>query len=106
MAVNRYIGNSGRVERITEKEDTRRQEPFYRPRQIQPAASARPAKPPKEEKSNSGISDALHGKMSQLLIKLTELETEDIILYLVLYLLYRESGDEEYLIILGIMLFL
>ena len=38
--------------------------------------------------------------------KITELETEDLILLLILYLMYRESHDEQYLIILGIMLFL
>ena len=106
MAVNRYIGNSGRVERIPEREDAPRQEPFYRPRQVQPGMNARPPKPPREEKASPGIGSALQGKLGEMLIKFTELETEDIILYLVLYLLYRESGDEQYLIILGIMLFL
>ena len=34
------------------------------------------------------------------------LETEDLILLLILYLLYRESGDVDWLIALGAMLFL
>ena len=34
------------------------------------------------------------------------LESEDLLLILVLYLLYRESGDKELLFILGGMLFL
>ena len=35
-----------------------------------------------------------------------ELETEDIILLLILYLMYRESGDSELLIIMGAMFLL
>lgn len=35
-----------------------------------------------------------------------EMEIEDLLLVAVLYLLYRESGDTEFLIILGVMLFL
>ena len=37
---------------------------------------------------------------------LGELETEDLLLLLILYLMYRESGDKELLMILGAMLFL
>ena len=33
-------------------------------------------------------------------------ETEDLLLLLILYLLYRESGDEELLILLGAMFLL
>jgi hypothetical protein len=33
--------------------------------------------------------------------RIGELETEDIILLLILYLMYRESGDSELLIIMG-----
>ena len=35
--------------------------------------------------------------------KLGELETEDLLLILILYLMYRESGDKELLIIMGAM---
>lgn len=34
------------------------------------------------------------------------LELEDLLLMLILYLMYRESGDKELLIVLGAMLFL
>ena len=46
--------------------------------------------------------------LQQLLQKfsLADLESEDLLLILVLYLLYRESGDKELLFILGGMLFL
>ena len=48
------------------------------------------------------------GGLQQLLQKfsLADLESEDLLLILVLYLLYRESGDKELLFILGGMLFL
>ena len=36
--------------------------------------------------------------------QLRSLETEDILLLLILYLMYRESGDKELLIIIGAML--
>ena len=39
-------------------------------------------------------------------LDLSKLETEDIILLLILYLLYRESGDEELLIMMGAMFLL
>ena len=35
-----------------------------------------------------------------------DFETEDLLLVLILYLLYRESGDEELLVILGAMFLL
>ena len=37
---------------------------------------------------------------------LGELETEDLLLLLILYLMYRESGDKELLIIMGAMFLL
>jgi hypothetical protein len=55
-----------------------------------------------------GIGGDLGGffKNLGLNISLGSLETEDIILMLILYLMYRESGDIELLIALGAMLFL
>ena len=38
--------------------------------------------------------------------RIGELETEDIILLLILYLMYRESGDSELLVIMGAMFLL
>ena len=77
---NRYQGNSGQVERMPDA----------------PHAEFRP--PP----GTTG------GGLQQLLQKfsLADLESEDLLLILVLYLLYRESGDKELLFILGGMLFL
>ena len=78
---NRYQGNSGRVERV--------------PDAPQPEIRPHPPAP-------SG------GGLQQLLQKfsLADLESEDLLLILVLYLMYRESGDKELLFILGGMLFL
>ncbi len=45
----------------------------------------------------------LGGTLSALPQKLGELETEDLLLILILYLMYRESGDKELLIIMGAM---
>ena len=46
--------------------------------------------------------------MEKLLGRLSpgRLETEDFLLLAVLYLLYRESGDREFLIMMGAILFL
>ncbi len=51
-----------------------------------------------------GISDGLGGVVSKF--KNWEFETEDLIIFLIIYLMYRESKDQELLIILGVMLFL
>ena len=67
--INRYQGNSGRVERFPESGEERRA-------------------PPREQ------------------IPRRQLETDDIILLLILYLMYRESGDSELLIIMGAMFLL
>ena len=89
---NRYQGNSGQVERVPDAP-----QPEIRPRPSMPPAAKQ--KPP------PGVSG---GGLQQLLQKfsLADLESEDLLLILVLYLLYRESGDKELLFILGGMLFL
>ena len=97
--VKKYRGNSGRVEWVGAPEGPPPvQSPPSPPPQIQPSAA--PAPPP-----------PLPGGWEQLLAQrllqpLRELEAEDLLLALILYLLYRESGDTELLLILGIMLFL
>lgn len=89
---NRYRGNSGQVERVPDAPHAE-----FRPRPSMPPAAKQ--KPP------PGVSG---GGLQQLLQKfsLADLESEDLLLILVLYLLYRESGDKELLFILGGMLFL
>ena len=89
---NRYQGNSGQVERMPDAPHAE-----FRPRPSMPPAAKQ--KPPP---GTTG------GGLQQLLQKfsLADLESEDLLLILVLYLLYRESGDKELLFILGGMLFL
>ena len=71
---NRYRGNSGRPEKVAEPKEPPNQMPL------------------------------LGGSLSRLIPeKLGELETEDLLLILILYLMYRESGDKDLLIIMGAM---
>lgn len=51
--------------------------------------------------------DGLAQRLLPLLKKLEaiDLETEDLLLLLILYLMYRESGEKELLIMMGAMLF-
>lgn len=94
----RYQGNSGRVERVEE-----RREPI-------PPAPPSPLPPP--EPPPAPPSPVLRPKLlSELLGRflpggMDPPETEDLLLLLILYLLYRESGDKDWLMTLGAMLFL
>ena len=91
---NRYQGNTGRVTRVDERRAER--PPEEPPRQYRPPDAPKPRTLP-----------LLGGSLADLLPKsFGELETEDIILLLILYLMYRESGDSELLIIMGAMFLL
>jgi len=57
--------------------------------------------PPSPPSGLSGDLGKLFGKLGSL-----SLETEDLLLIAVLYLMYRESGDKELLIMIGALLFL
>ena len=81
--MNRYDGNSGRMVHMPETNEAPRRRPL----------SGRSA----------GVTDVLSGLLPE---KVGELETEDIILLLILYLMYRESGDSELLMIMGAMFLL
>ena len=70
------------------------------PRPIQSAAQKQPAIAPRR----GGRGGLLEGLASRL--DLGRMETEDLLVLLILYLLYRESGDEEMLIMMGAMLLL
>ena len=81
---NRYKGNSGKVIRV---EDNPR-----------PAPKPKPGPPVKMSPQK------LVNPIQNIIPKtLGELETEDFLLILILYLMYRESGDKELLIIMGAM---
>ena len=78
---NRYKGNSGKVVRVED-------DPLQK---TAPAKRQSPA--PKPASPFPNIIPKAIG----------ELETEDLLLILILYLMYRESGDKELLIIMGAM---
>ena len=93
----RYHGNSGRVERVEERPVP----PVFAP----PPVSASPPPPPQPPPPPPP------GSLTRLLGQFLPggrepLETEDLLLLLILYLLYRESGDRELLIMIGAVLFL
>lgn len=93
-AYNLYRGNGGRAERI---DDRRRENPRSRSDENRPPQH-RP--PPPFPPSPSFAKLPILGDLPK---KLGELETEDLLLILILYLMYRESGDKEMLIIMGAM---
>lgn len=125
--MNRYEGNTGRFIRMPEPEpDLRpRRSPPPPPRPAQPPGpqpppprpappTPRPARPPHpphppqpppdRRPPAGGLGGILDGILGRL--DIANWETEDLLLMLVLYLMYRESGDSELLIILAAMLFL
>lgn len=122
MAINRYQGNSGRVQRIPERSDPPAPQPvrqtaeFNHPRPVQPMQPAQCTRPPRLQNGGSRgglgflgpLGGGLEKRFGGVFSKLThlELETEDLILLLILYLMYRESRDEDLLLIMGLMLFL
>ena len=101
--INRYQGNSGRGERFPESGEERRAPPREQIPRRQPPP---PERPKPSEPAPGGLLNGL-GDIGRLLPdKIGELETDDVILLLILYLMYRESGDSELLIIMGAMFLL
>lgn len=99
--LNRYQGNTGRVQRIDDAAAPPQREPP--PRAEKPAAAT--GRAPQDTASGAGgTRDILAQLIPGALEQLRSLETEDILLLLILYLMYRESGDKELLIIIGAML--
>lgn len=96
---NRYQGNTGRVERV----------PDFEPPGLQgDPLPGRPAAPPTGERRPPSPLSGLSGEFGRLLHRLSpgKLETEDFLLIVILYLLYRDSGDEEFLYAIGGLLLL
>lgn len=84
---NRYRGNGSRPERMEDHPSAKSPTP------CRPPFPPPSVKPPKRS-----------GLIPEKLTKsLASLETEDLLLILILYLMYRESGDKELLIIMGAM---
>ena len=95
--MNRYDGNTGRMVRLPDgPEPGHRELPAEpRPVPVHPVPKPRPQ-----------IFPVLDNFSRLLPEKAGELETEDVILLLILYLMYRESGDSELLMIMGAMFLL
>lgn len=95
----RYEGNTGRVRPL---EDAPAEMPALPP----PAASGPPPHPGPGPGGNP-LSELLPRQLQRMLSgSLRDLETEDLLLLLILYLLYRESGDPEWLLTLAALVFL
>ena len=86
---NRYQGNTGRVERVEEA--------------AAPPPPQRPVPPRPEERRPPSPLSGLSSELGRLLSRLSplQMETEDLLLFMVLYLLWRESGDEDFLFMLA-----
>ena len=80
--INRYEGNTGRVVRLMEAGDRLPPPPFPPPPPPRPG-------PPRAD------------PLSRFFSGLGELESGDLLMLLVLWLLYRESGDQELLLIMA-----
>lgn len=110
--INRYQGNSGRLTRYPEPERPRPPAPQKpgpsTPQRPAPHTPQRPAPvPPRPAPARpQGLLGGLENLGRGLPERIGELETEDIILLLILYLMYRESGDSDLLIIMGAMFLL
>ena len=79
------------------------------PRRVEelPRSPLSPPPPRPGPPGPEGFAEPIRQAIESLFGRVTgELETEDLILLLILYLLYRESGDVEMLFILGAMLLL
>ena len=88
----RYAGNSGAMRRVED---------------APPPPPPPPGPPPPPPPAKPGLPGLPEGLFSHLLSGLREgLETEDLLLLLILYLLYRESGEHELLVVMGAMLLL
>lgn len=104
--INRWQGNSGRVQRLPEQGDRPQQHSATMPKPGPPVEARRPVPGPHPAKKGGGLLSGLESLKKLIPGKTEELETEDIILLLILYLMYRESGDSELLMIMGAMFLL
>ena len=105
--VKRYEGNTGRVRYLAE-EPGPEPSPAPPPPPQQELSDRKPpgTVPPPPDRGNP-LSELLPRQLQRMLSgSLRDLETEDLLLLLILYLLYRETGDPDWLLTLGAMLFL
>ena len=108
---NRYIRNdTGSYSRIPEEEPASRQAPPPR-RDAPPKPGPPPKQPPPRQESpppRQEVSDVLARALRGLLdrLHLESVDTGDLLLLVLLFLLYEEHADEELLFALGILLIL
>ncbi len=88
--MNRYYGNTGRMERLPDRPDLPPAPPPPKP--VPP--------PPPRPRPEPELNRLLHR------FDLRRLERDDLLLLAILYLLYRESGEKELLIVMGAMILL
>lgn len=103
--INRWQGNTGRVQRFPERSDRLPEKPVPKPGFGEIHAPHKPAPAPMPSRQR-GLFSGLESLKKLIPGKTEDLETEDIILLLILYLMYRESGDSELLMIMGAMFLL
>ena len=111
---NRYIRNdTGSYSRIPEEETPPRtgpppgRDPSPKqppPRQEAPPPRREPPPPPPRQEASDVIARALRGLLDRL--HLESVDTGDLLLLALLFLLYEEQADEELLFALGILLIL
>ncbi len=105
---NRYIGNTGKVSRVDDSPHAAK--PKVQPRQTHSREQVHEIKKPPVPAQRAALPAAncqrppsplsgLSGIASEIMKKLSpgSFEMEDILLILILWLLYKESGDEELL---------
>ncbi len=100
---NRYVRNdSGVYERI------RVEEPQAVPTEPRMQKEAPPCPPGQETSTPLSSLLGKNGLLSGILgkLKLDEIDTGDLLLLVILFLLFRDGGDEELLIALGLLLIL
>ena len=85
--VNRYYGNTGRVQRIAEQ-------PI--PPEREKPQTEQKKQIPLPKQSGNGIGCSFNRIMERL--SCSRLDQQDILLLMILFLLYRETGDREFLI--------
>ena len=106
---NRYIRNDqGLYTRIPEEESAPAASPEPRPEQREPPPFEAPPGPPPSGQAGESGADGISGALRRLLdqLHLGELDTGDLLLLAILYLLFREWADEELLAALGLLLIL
>jgi hypothetical protein len=101
---NRYIGNTGKHYRVYDAPPAARSPRPYSPPPARAPREAETAREPQTAPARApDCSPSVRAEDSSLAA--SGLEIGDVILLLVLFLLFIDSGDEEFLIILGFLAF-